>query len=94
MKQSEFIRPAPKFKPGGTCPLERFKKRKSVSTGILFPERQKKPDDYFFLLADCFANAACFFFSFALLALDCFCVDFFWFDFGDLSPIIMLSSSR
>ncbi len=23
----------------------------------------------------------------ALLALACFCEDFFWFDFGDLSPI-------
>ena len=47
-------------------------------------------DDYFFLLADCFANTACFFCSSALLAFDCFCVDFFWFDFGDLSPIILL----
>jgi hypothetical protein len=33
---------------------------------------------------------ACFFFWSALLALDCFCVDFFWFDFGDLSPITFI----
>ena len=25
----------------------------------------------------------------ALLALDCFCEDFFWLDFGDLSPMIL-----
>jgi hypothetical protein len=41
---------------------------------------------YFFLAADLAATAALFFFD-ALLALTCFCVDFFWFDFGDLSPI-------
>jgi hypothetical protein len=28
--------------------------------------------------------------SATVLALDCFCVDFFWFDLGDLSPIILL----
>jgi hypothetical protein len=26
------------------------------------------------------------------LFLPCFCVDFFWFDFGDLSPMIFLLS--
>jgi hypothetical protein len=49
-----------------------------------------QPADYFFLPADCFDATALFFFWSALLALDFFCVVFFWFDFGDLSPIIML----
>src|ERR1039457_2332070 len=48
------------------------------------------PGDYYFLLPDCLANTSCFFFSAAVLALDVCCLDFFWFDFGDLSPIIFL----
>jgi hypothetical protein len=36
------------------------------------------------------AATACLFFRSALLALACFCVDLFWFDFGDLSPIILI----
>ena len=32
----------------------------------------------------------CFFTCSAWLALACFCADFFWFDFGDLSPIILI----
>ena len=47
-------------------------------------------DGYFFLSAASLAAPACFFFCSALLALACFCVDFFWFDFGDLSPIISI----
>ena len=39
--------------------------------------------------AACLAATACFFFRLALLALVCFCVDFFWFDFGDLSLMIL-----
>ena len=45
---------------------------------------------YFFLPAACFATTACFFFWSALLAMACFCDDFFWLDFGDLSPITMI----
>ena len=40
--------------------------------------------------ATCLSAMACFFFWSALLALDCFCEDFFWFDFGDLSPMILI----
>lgn len=42
---------------------------------------------YFFA---CLAATACFFLLAAVLALDCFCVDFFWLDFGDRSPIILI----
>jgi hypothetical protein len=44
---------------------------------------------YFFLPAACLAAIACCFFLAALLAFDCFCEDFFWLDFGDLSPITL-----
>jgi hypothetical protein len=43
---------------------------------------------YFFFPAADLAAAAALFCALALLALDCFCEDFFWLDFGDLSPII------
>jgi hypothetical protein len=43
---------------------------------------------YFFLPAADWAATAALFFWFALLVLACFCEDFFWLDFGDLSPII------
>jgi hypothetical protein len=36
------------------------------------------------------ASAADFFFWSALLTLACFCEDFFWLDFGDLSPITFI----
>lgn len=42
---------------------------------------------YFFLPAACLLATAAVFLVAALLALACFCVDFFWLDFGDLSPI-------
>jgi hypothetical protein len=42
------------------------------------------------LAAADFAAAACCFFWSALLTLDCFCEDFFWLDFGDLSPMILI----
>jgi len=42
---------------------------------------------YFLLPAACFAATACFLLSAMRVALDCFWLDFFWFDFGDLSPI-------
>ena len=45
---------------------------------------------HFFLPAACLAATAAFFFWLALLALACFCEDFFWFDFGDLSPITLI----
>jgi len=41
----------------------------------------------YFFLAACLAATACFFFWLALAALEFFCEDFFWFDFGDLSPM-------
>ena len=57
--------------------------------GLPPQERHEQTGGYFFLMSVCLANAACFFASAALLALACFCVDFFWFDFGDLSPMIL-----
>src|ERR1035437_9596763 len=45
---------------------------------------------YFFLDAADLSAAACFFFWSALLTLACFCEDFFWLDFGDLSPITFI----
>jgi hypothetical protein len=44
---------------------------------------------YLFLPAACLAATADFFSCSALLALACFCEDFFWLDFGDRSPIIL-----
>ena len=43
---------------------------------------------YFFLPAACFATTEAFFFEAAMLVLLCFCVDFFWLAFGDLSPMM------
>lgn len=43
--------------------------------------------DYRFFRAAVLAAAACFFCCSALLALDCFCEDFFWVALGDLSPM-------
>lgn len=57
---------------------------------FLHRKKEEMPGDYYFLLPDCLANTSCFFFSAAVLALDVCCLDFFWFDFGDLSPIIFL----
>ena len=45
---------------------------------------------YFFLPADCLAATAALFLALALLAADCFWPDFFWFAFGDLSPIMVI----
>ena len=53
-------------------------------------EKQERPGDYYFLLPACLTDTASFFFWAALSALDFCCVDFFWLDFGDLSPIILL----
>ena len=47
-------------------------------------------EDYRFLAAADLAAMASFLIWSALLALDCFCEDFFWLDFGDLSPMIFL----
>jgi len=59
------------------------------SLSISHQERQLQVAGYLLLPAACLAATACFFFWSALLALACFCEDFFWFDFGDLSPIIL-----
>lgn len=45
----------------------------------------------YFLPTTCFAAAACFFFWAAALALTCFCADCLCTDFGDLSPIFVLT---
>jgi hypothetical protein len=46
------------------------------------------PSAYFFGFGTAFAAAALFFFCVAAsFALPCFCLDCFWFAFGDLSPI-------
>lgn len=43
---------------------------------------------YFFLPADSLAATAADFFAASLSDLDCFWPDFFWFAFGDLSPMM------
>lgn len=52
------------------------------------PERPVR-GDYFFLPAADLAATAAFFEASALLAFDCFCEDFFWLAFGDLSPMVI-----
>jgi len=48
------------------------------------------PTSGYFLAEAALAAAACCCLTFeALLALDSFCEDFFWFAFGDLSPMIL-----
>ena len=64
----------------------RFQSRDAIDE----QEQMHARDGQFFLPAACLAATACFFFWSALLAMACFCVDFFWFDFGDLSPIIVI----
>lgn len=59
-------------------------------SGILHRERQQLTAGYFFLAGACLAAAAaCFFLRSALVALTSFWLVFFWFDFGDLSPMII-----
>ena len=53
------------------------------------PERRFGTDGYLFLSETCLLSTAAFFFAAALLALACFCEDFFCVDFGDLSPITL-----
>lgn len=68
---------------GKTC-LSRFRIRRDSDSAA----------GYFFLAAaDLAATAALFFWS-ALLVLACFCEDFFWLDFGDLSPMILFFNLR
>lgn len=59
----------------------------TVSPGTWHQGRQWARAAYFFFVLACLVATACFFCCSALLALDCFCEDFFWFDFGDLSPM-------
>jgi hypothetical protein len=54
---------------------------------FLHQEKQQATNGYFFLGAD--VAAAALFFWLSAPALDCFCEDFFWLAFGDLSPIIL-----
>ena len=61
-----------------------------VSPRCFTSEETAVASGYFFLPAACFAATACFFFWSLLFALDCFCEDFFWLDFGDLSPMILM----
>ena len=51
-------------------------------------------DGYLFLRAADLAASAAFFFWLALSAWACFWFVFFWFDFGDLSPITIILGSR
>jgi hypothetical protein len=67
---------------------ERGGGRKSRWLDTLFPQSGKRAKDQRFLRAACLAAMACFFFCSALLATACFWDAFFWFDFGDLSPMI------
>ena len=62
---------------------------RDLSLLMLHRERQQGTMGYFFLPAADLAAAAALFFWSALLTLDCFCEDFFWLDFGDLSPMIL-----
>ena len=62
--------------------------KKGVRPGGPGPERPVR-GGYFFLPAADLAAAAAFLEASALLALDCFCEDFFWFAFGDLSPMVI-----
>lgn len=66
---------------------------KEPSLPISHLERRPQRTNYFFLPAADLEAMACFFFWSAELAAACFCVDFFWFALGDLSPIedIMLT---
>jgi hypothetical protein len=57
---------------------------------LIFSSRETVvANGYFFFAAADLAARAALFCALALLALDCFCEDFFWLDFGDLSPIIL-----
>jgi hypothetical protein len=51
--------------------------------------RDGRGRSYFFLPAACLPSTAAFFFAAALVTLDCFWPDFFWFAFGDLSPMML-----
>ena len=62
--------------------------KKGVRPGGPGPERPVR-GGYFFLAAADLAATAAFLEASALLALDCFCEDFFWFAFGDLSPMVI-----
>jgi hypothetical protein len=56
-------------------------------------ERQQATNNYFFLPAVDFAATTAFFLAATLLTLALFWVLFFWFDLGDLSPIIFYVST-
>jgi hypothetical protein len=53
-------------------------------------EETGQDEGYRFFRAADLAASAVFFCCSALLALACFCEDFFWLDFGDRSPIILI----
>jgi hypothetical protein len=55
---------------------------------MILVSRETAGDGGYFLLADFWAARAWLFFWSALLALACFWFDFFWLDFGDLSPMV------
>ena len=56
-------------------------------------KRLTREAGYFFFPAVALDATACCFFWLLEVALTCFCVDFFWFDFGDLSPIGVFGSA-
>ena len=59
-----------------------------LSLLIFVPGETPGTDGHFFLPTACFATRAADFCAAALLDLDCFWLDFFWFAFGDLSPMM------
>ena len=63
--------------------------KENLSLLIWHQERQPGATGYFFLPAADLAVAAALFCWLALLTLTCFWEDFFWLDFGDLSPMIL-----
>jgi hypothetical protein len=69
--------------------FERHGILRSVSPILIFGETAEGRS-YFFLPAACLLNTAAFFLAVEALALDCFWPDFFWFDFGDLSPMMFI----
>lgn len=72
------------------CPAQRGGAPEEPLSLPCFQQERQQGQAYFFLPTVCLAAAACFFFWSAVLALACFCVDFFCVDFGDLSPIFVM----
>ena len=55
---------------------------------LILTSREMAGERYFFLPAACLVATAALFFAAALEVLAFFWPDFFWFAFGDLSPMV------